>query len=117
LTKRLKTLLYYSFILYYRVGNRHCTVLSVKTISFKLVNISKNSNVLPAAIVSSPLVKGQGNDQSYIEGGLEGQAGNSITLENYRAIEAAYAKEFMRATNSHERFSNQGPMLQNFLRP
>ncbi len=67
--------------------------------------------------MSSPLVKGQGNDQSYIEGGLEGQAGNSITLENYRAIEAAYAKEFMRATNSHERFSNQGPMLQNFLRP
>ena len=57
-------------------------------------------------------VLGQNEDDGFLEGGLEGKAGNSITLQNYRAIEAAYAKEFMRAAESQLPSANQITYLQ-----
>jgi hypothetical protein len=53
-----------------------------------------------------------GQQSTFIEGGLEGTAGNSITLANYRAIETAYAREFMRAADSNQPFTSQITYLQ-----
>ena len=62
-----------------------------------------------ATIYFAQSVNGQ---QTFIEGGLEGTAGNSITLANYRAIETAYAREFMRAADSNQPFTSQITYLQ-----
>ena len=55
-----------------------------------------------ALVCSAPLIRCQESGKGFLEGGLEGQAGNKVTLENYRAIEAAYAKEFLRAPDNSQ---------------
>ena len=56
-----------------------------------------------------------GQSSGFIEGGLEGKGGNSITLQNYRNIESAYAKEFMRAADGNEAFGSQVTYIQQVL--
>ena len=56
-----------------------------------------------------------GQSSGFIEGGLEGKGGNSITLQNYRNIESAYAKEFMRAAEGNEAFGSQVTYIQQVL--